>query len=41
LTQPLIAFEQFGSIKLLPVIPALIQARDFVLDTLGEFDGEF
>jgi hypothetical protein len=38
---PLIAFEEFGTIKLLPVIPALVQARDVVLATIREFDGEF
>jgi hypothetical protein len=38
---PLIAFEEFGTLKLQSVIPTLLQARDFVLQTIREFDGEF
>jgi hypothetical protein len=38
---PLIAFEEFGAIKLQPVIPTLVQAHNLVLQTIREFDGEF
>jgi hypothetical protein len=38
---PLVAFEEFGTIKLNPVLAALTKARDFVGQTIREFDGEF
>jgi hypothetical protein len=38
---PLIAFEEFGTVKLQPVVKGLTQVRDFVLQTIREFDGEF
>jgi hypothetical protein len=38
---PIMAFEEFGSVRLNPVIKALTQARDHVLSTIREFDQEF
>ena len=38
---PLIAFEEFGTVKLNPVLKALGEARDFVVQTINEFAGEF
>ena len=38
---PVIAFDEFGTIKLNPVLTALTKARDFVVQTIREFDGEF
>lgn len=37
----LIAFEEFGTIQLNPVLKALGEARDFVVQTINRFAGEF
>jgi hypothetical protein len=38
---PVTAFEEFGSVKLNPVVKALSQARDFVIQTINQFAAEF
>lgn len=38
---PFIAFEEFGTVQLNPVFKALGEARDFVVQTINRFAGEF